>query len=71
MSYVFCCSKNRGGIETATFLLKLLSGASDLVSVNASYNLMPVESIDIIHSALKIAKGTYCTSCMKFKLPSH
>lgn len=50
-------SKNRGGIETATFLLKLLSGASDLVSVNASYNLMPVESIDIIHSALKIAKG--------------
>ncbi|KAL0560257.1 hypothetical protein IC582_000657 [Cucumis melo] len=50
-------SKNRGGIEIATFLLKLLSGGSDLVSVNASYNLMPVESLDIIRSALKIAKG--------------
>ncbi|KAK7284195.1 hypothetical protein RJT34_18936 [Clitoria ternatea] len=50
-------SKNRGGIETAKFLSKLLSKAPQLIDVNAASNLMPIESLSIICSALKIAKG--------------
>ncbi|KDP26432.1 hypothetical protein JCGZ_17590 [Jatropha curcas] len=50
-------SKNRGGLETAKFLSKLMSSAPDIVSVDASYNLMPTESLIIICSALKAAKG--------------
>ncbi|KAJ7972552.1 Leucine-rich repeat, ribonuclease inhibitor subtype [Quillaja saponaria] len=50
-------SKNRGGIETANFLSKLFSLAPELTAVNAAYNLMPVESLTIICSALKVAKG--------------
>ncbi|KAG8641887.1 hypothetical protein MANES_12G040800v8 [Manihot esculenta] len=50
-------SKNRGGLETARFLSKLMSSAPDLVVVNASYNLMPEETLTIICSALKAAKG--------------
>lgn len=51
-------SKNRGGIETAKFLFKLLSRAPQLVDVNAASNLMPIEdSLTIICSALKFAKG--------------
>ncbi|KAK2363966.1 RNI superfamily protein [Trifolium repens] len=50
-------SKNRGGIETAKFLSKLLSQAPQLVDVNAASNCMPIESLPIISSALKIAKG--------------
>ncbi|TKY62275.1 NLRC3 protein [Spatholobus suberectus] len=50
-------SKNRGGIETAKFLSKLLSQAPQLVDVNAASNLMPIESLAIICSALKFAKG--------------
>ncbi|XP_024044434.1 uncharacterized protein LOC18049264 isoform X7 [Citrus clementina] len=50
-------SKNRGGVETAKFLSKLMSLAPDLVEVNAGYNLMPLESLTIICSALKVAKG--------------
>ncbi|XP_031278314.1 NACHT, LRR and PYD domains-containing protein 14 isoform X2 [Pistacia vera] len=50
-------SKNRGGYETAKFLSKLLSCAPELVEVNAGYNLMPSESLSIICSALKVAKG--------------
>lgn len=51
-------SKNRGGIETAKFLSKLLSQAPQLTKVNAASNLMPIESLTIICSALKLA-GTY------------
>ncbi|KAM5563222.1 hypothetical protein ABKV19_018072 [Rosa sericea] len=51
-------SKNRGGIETANFLSKLMSKAPELVTVNAAYNLMPVESLTTICSAIKNAKGT-------------
>ncbi|KAG4913304.1 hypothetical protein JHK85_054688 [Glycine max] len=50
-------SKNRGGIATAKFLSKLLSQAPQLVDVNAASNLMPIESLAIICSALKFAKG--------------
>lgn len=50
-------SKNHGGIETAKFLSKLVSLAPELTEVNAAYNVMPVESLTIICSALKVAKG--------------
>ncbi|XP_065874266.1 uncharacterized protein [Euphorbia lathyris] len=50
-------SKNRGGLETAKFVSKLLSLAPDLVAVDASYNLLPAVSLPIFSSALKIAKG--------------
>ncbi|XP_058737901.1 uncharacterized protein LOC131610054 [Vicia villosa] len=50
-------SKNRGGIETAHFLSKLLLQTPELVDVNASNNSMPIESLPIISSALKLAKG--------------
>ncbi|XP_027350538.1 uncharacterized protein LOC113861736 isoform X1 [Abrus precatorius] len=50
-------SENRGGIETAKFLSKLLSQAPQLIDVNAASNLMPIESLAIICSALKVAKG--------------
>ncbi|XP_047154185.1 uncharacterized protein LOC124825582 [Vigna umbellata] len=50
-------SKNRGGIETAKFLSKLFSLAPQLVEVNAACNLMPMESLAIVCSALKCAKG--------------
>ncbi|MBA0590069.1 hypothetical protein Gorai_018788, partial [Gossypium raimondii] len=49
-------SKNRGGIETAKFLSKLILHAPKLVAVNAAYNLMPAESLPLICSALKTAK---------------
>ncbi|KAK4720218.1 hypothetical protein R3W88_018556 [Solanum pinnatisectum] len=50
-------SKNRGGIETARFLSKLFSYAPDLSTVNAKYNFMPKESLSILSSAVKAAKG--------------
>ncbi|XP_060177557.1 uncharacterized protein LOC132607553 isoform X1 [Lycium barbarum] len=50
-------SKNRGGIETARFLAKLFSQAPHLSTVNAKYNFMPKESLSILCSAVKAAKG--------------
>ncbi|KAK3032181.1 hypothetical protein RJ639_035006, partial [Escallonia herrerae] len=50
-------SKNRGGIETAHFLSKLVARAPDLISVNAGYNFMPVESLSVICSCLRVAEG--------------
>lgn len=65
--FFFVGSKNRGGIETAKFLSKLLLQAPELVDVNAANNSMPIESLPIISSALKLAKGIYgfpfCLSC--------
>ena len=52
------CSKNRGGIETAKFLLKLIGRAPKLIAVNAAYNRMPAESLTLICSALKTARGS-------------
>ncbi|KAE9621875.1 putative leucine-rich repeat domain, L domain-containing protein [Lupinus albus] len=52
-------SKNRGGIKTAKFLSTLLPKAPQLIDVNAASNLMPIESLDIISSALKLAKGNF------------
>ncbi|CAN6460520.1 unnamed protein product [Victoria cruziana] len=49
-------SKNRGGLSSALFLSKLLR-SSELVEVDAGYNFMPLESVSIIHSALKASKG--------------
>ncbi|BBH10087.1 RNI-like superfamily protein [Prunus dulcis] len=65
-------SKNRGGIETANFLSKLISMAPELVTVDAAYNLMPLKSLTTICSALKAAKANgiwsinFCaaTSCL-------
>lgn len=50
-------SKNRGGIQSAKFLSKLIEVAPCLVNVNAAYNLMPPESLAIICSALKDVQG--------------
>ncbi|XP_059660223.1 uncharacterized protein LOC132306717 isoform X2 [Cornus florida] len=50
-------SKNRGGIETAKFVSKLISCAPELIAIDAGYNFMPVESLSDICSALKVAKG--------------
>ncbi|XP_030549434.1 ribonuclease inhibitor isoform X2 [Rhodamnia argentea] len=50
-------SKNRGGIESAKFLSKLIECAPELVAVSAAYNLMPPESLTVICSALEVAKG--------------
>ncbi|KAG5377612.1 hypothetical protein IGI04_025454 [Brassica rapa subsp. trilocularis] len=50
-------SKNRGGLETARFLSKLIPLAPKLVSVDASYNLMPPESLLMLCDSLRSAKG--------------
>ncbi|KAL2945477.1 Protein phosphatase 1 regulatory subunit 37-like protein [Bienertia sinuspersici] len=50
-------SENRGGIQAAEFLEELIIRSSELVNVHAGYNLMPSESLNIIYSALKNAKG--------------
>lgn len=54
---VFRYSKNRGGLETARFLSKLIPLAPKLVSVDASYNLMPSESLSMLCDSLRSAKG--------------
>ncbi|KAK9281438.1 hypothetical protein L1049_004340 [Liquidambar formosana] len=50
-------SKNCGGIATAKFLSKLISRAPELVAINAAYNFIPADSLVVICSALKVAKG--------------
>lgn len=50
-------SKNRGGVEAAKFLSKIILRAPELVEVNAGYNFLPAESMDLIFSALEDAKG--------------
>ncbi|KAL5711716.1 hypothetical protein ACHQM5_013970 [Ranunculus cassubicifolius] len=50
-------SKNRGGIETASFVSKLILRSPELVDINAEYNFMPEESLVAIYSALKLLKG--------------
>jgi len=50
-------SKNRGGVETANFLSKLILSAPELVAINAGYNFMPAESLSVLCSCLKVAKG--------------
>lgn len=50
-------SKNRGGTEVARFLSKLFPCAPALVRVDAAQNLMPTDSLTLIHSALKDGKG--------------
>lgn len=50
-------SKNRGGIGTAHFISELVLHSPKLVSVDAGYNLMPRESLAVIHDALKCSKG--------------
>ncbi|XP_011014861.1 PREDICTED: NACHT, LRR and PYD domains-containing protein 13 isoform X3 [Populus euphratica] len=51
-------SKNRGGFETARFLAKLISLAPNIIAINTAYNLMPLESLTVICSALKLSKGS-------------
>lgn len=46
-------SKNRGGIKAAYFISKLILQAPNLVSVNASANLLPPESLEVICDTLK------------------
>ncbi|KAK6940576.1 Leucine-rich repeat [Dillenia turbinata] len=50
-------SKNRGGTVAAKFLAKLISLSPDLVTIDARYNFMTVESLMLICSALEVAKG--------------
>ncbi|KAL0803091.1 hypothetical protein Bca101_058267 [Brassica carinata] len=50
-------SKNRGGLETARFLSKLITLAPKLVSIDASYNLMPPGSLLMLCDSLRSAKG--------------
>lgn len=50
-------SNNRGGHETGSFLSKLISFAPKLAEINAGYNFMPVESLSVICSSLKITRG--------------
>lgn len=52
-------SKNRGGIESANFISKLIFRSPELIAVNAGYNFMPTESLAVICSALKVSKGKY------------
>ncbi|GAB4826837.1 hypothetical protein Ancab_033716 [Ancistrocladus abbreviatus] len=59
-------SENRGGIQTAEFLAKLIPQAPDLISVNAGYNLMPLESIGIFCSALQVARGMHQGYVLRF-----
>lgn len=54
---VFRYSKNRGGLEAARFLSKLIPMAPKLVSLDASYNLMPSESLRMLCDSLRSAKG--------------
>ncbi|CAE5991497.1 unnamed protein product [Arabidopsis arenosa] len=49
-------SKNRGGLETARFLSKLIPLAPKLISINASYNLMPPEALLMLCESLRTAK---------------
>ncbi|KZV23665.1 hypothetical protein F511_06995 [Dorcoceras hygrometricum] len=51
-------SDNQGGIESAKFIARIISSARELVAIDARYNSMPVESIPVISSGLKAAKGT-------------
>ncbi|KAL2556891.1 RNI-like superfamily protein [Forsythia ovata] len=50
-------SKNRGGIGSAKFLSKLIFEAKELVAVDAQINFMPMESLSVIASSLKVTKG--------------
>ncbi|XP_020529230.1 uncharacterized protein LOC18444105 isoform X3 [Amborella trichopoda] len=50
-------SKNRGGIGTSTFVSQLILRSPDLLSVDASYNFVPQESLPLIHAALRQSKG--------------
>ncbi|ONL95191.1 RNI-like superfamily protein, partial [Zea mays] len=46
-------SKNRGGIRAAYFVSKLICQAPNLVSINATGNLLPPESLEVICNSLK------------------
>nr|DAD20148.1 TPA_asm: hypothetical protein HUJ06_021611 [Nelumbo nucifera] len=50
-------SKNRGGIEAANFISKLILRSPELVAVNAGYNFIPAESLALIGSALRASRG--------------
>lgn len=50
-------SKNRGGIESAKFVSKLICHAKELVAIDAQHNFMPMESLSVISSSLKVTKG--------------
>ncbi|XP_028555676.1 protein NLRC3 isoform X2 [Dendrobium catenatum] len=50
-------SKNRGGIQAAHFIHRIVSQALDLVSINAGSNLLPPESLSIIQDALRKSNG--------------
>ncbi|CAN8270954.1 unnamed protein product [Cochlearia groenlandica] len=50
-------SQNRGGLEAARFLSKLILLAPKLVSIDASYNFMPPESMLMLCESLRSAKG--------------
>ncbi|KAL8494389.1 hypothetical protein ACS0TY_025265 [Phlomoides rotata] len=50
-------SNNKGGIEAAKFISSLVKHAPKIIAIDASYNLMPMESLSEISSGLKASKG--------------
>ncbi|KAK1308021.1 hypothetical protein QJS10_CPA09g01930 [Acorus calamus] len=50
-------SGNRGGLETANFIAKILLRAPELVRINAASNFMPPESLVVLCAALKQSRG--------------
>ncbi|XP_010540943.1 PREDICTED: protein NLRC3 isoform X2 [Tarenaya hassleriana] len=58
-------SKNRGGLEAARFLSKLIPLAPKLLSADTSYNLMPSESLSLLCTSLKSTKVFVQTVCVR------
>ncbi|PKA48437.1 RAN GTPase-activating protein 1 [Apostasia shenzhenica] len=50
-------SENRGGINAAHFIYRIVSQAPNLVSIVARFNLLPSESMPIIVDAMRKSKG--------------
>lgn len=60
-------SGNAGGARSADFLSNVISQAPKLISVNASSNWIPIESLPAICSFLKAGKGEqFCIFLLNF-----
>lgn len=53
-------SKNRGRVEAAIFVSEIICRAPHIVSINATFNIMPPQSVPVIFDALDVHfKGVY------------
>ncbi|KAG8370858.1 hypothetical protein BUALT_Bualt13G0027100 [Buddleja alternifolia] len=50
-------SNNQGGMEAAKFTTSLILHADRIVAIDARFNLMPMEALSMISSAMKASKG--------------